>query len=166
MIGRGRNRVAETATLSEHKADRFTALAAESIIVVGRELIEQKKSLGHGNYLAWIDAEFGMHRETASTYMRIANEYGENVGRVRHLSFRALAALAAPSTPPEVRAEVEERASKGEKVTAAAAGNTAPDPLASRRSFQIDRRLTFIGKPYLTQKPKRPWRGFQQREPD
>lgn len=94
-------------------------LAAESIIEVGRELIEQKKALGHGNFLPWIEAEFGMHRDTANAYMRIATEYGENVGHVRHLSFRALAALAAPSTPPEVREQVEERASKGEKVTAA-----------------------------------------------
>ncbi len=30
-------------------------LAAESIIEVGRELIEQKAALGHGNFGTWIE---------------------------------------------------------------------------------------------------------------
>lgn len=61
------------------------------------------------------------------------------------------------------RKKVIERAAQGEQVSAVVIGNTAPWQIASRRSFQINRRLTFIGKPCLTQKPKRPWRGFQQR---
>lgn len=94
-------------------------LAAESIIEVGRELIEQKKALGHGNFLPWIEAEFGMSADTAHNYMRVTNVYGDKFGTVRNLAPTALYALAAPSTPPEVREQVEERASKGEKVTAA-----------------------------------------------
>jgi hypothetical protein len=93
-------------------------LAAESIIEVGRELIEQKKALGHGNFLPWIEAEFGMSDDTAQNLMRIHTEYGANTERVRHLSYRALIALSSKSTPPEVRTEVEARSSKGEKVTA------------------------------------------------
>lgn len=77
-------------------------LAAESIIEVGRELIQQKKDLGHGNFLAWIEAEFGMSQDNAQRYMRIADEFGDNTARVRHLSFSAFAALAAPSTPEPV----------------------------------------------------------------
>lgn len=93
-------------------------LAAESIIEVGRELIEQKKQLGHGNFLPWIEAEFGMSERNAQRYMQIATEFSSNTTRVSHLSFRALAALAAPSTQPEVRTEVLERAAAGETVTA------------------------------------------------
>lgn len=50
--------------------------------------------------------------------MRVAAEFGGNSERVTNLSFRALYALAAPSTPESVREEVIERASKGEKITA------------------------------------------------
>ncbi|CAN7423860.1 DUF3102 domain-containing protein [Brucella pseudogrignonensis] len=93
-------------------------LAAESIIEVGRELIEQKKLLGHGNFLPWIEAEFGMSDSAAGKYMRIAHEFSSNSERVTNLSFRALYALAAPSTPEPVRTEVIERAAAGETVTA------------------------------------------------
>lgn len=157
---------AEKAASARVAAERIRGrmqLAAESIIEVGRELIEQKKALGHGNYLAWIEAEFSMSADTASRFINVANNIGEKFRSVRNLPPTALYALAAPSTSTEVREQVEERASKGEKVTAAEIGNTAPWQIASRRSFQIDRRLNFIGKPYPTQKPKRPWRGFQQR---
>jgi hypothetical protein len=94
-------------------------LAAESIIEVGRELIEQKRALGHGNFLPWIAAEFGMSQSTATNWMQVANQYEGKFVNVANLSISALYALAAPSTPPEVRAEVEERAANGEKVTAA-----------------------------------------------
>lgn len=93
-------------------------LAAESIIEVGKELIAQKAALGHGNFLPWIEAEFGMSRDSAHRFMTIAGELGPNVEHVRHLSSRTLYALAAPSTPEPVRAEVLERAANGEKVTA------------------------------------------------
>lgn len=92
-------------------------LAAESIIEVGRELIEQKKALGHGNFLPWIESEFGMSERVAQNYMRVCNEFGSNTKPVSDLNFKALLALS--YAQPEVREQVEERASKGEKVTAA-----------------------------------------------
>lgn len=111
----------EKAAAARASAERIRGrmqLAAESIIEVGRELIDQKKALGHGNFLPWIEAEFGMSSDTAQNLMRISGEYGSNAEHVRHLSYRALIALSAPSTPHAVREEVIDRASKGEKVTA------------------------------------------------
>ncbi|MFD2676972.1 DUF3102 domain-containing protein [Camelimonas lactis] len=93
-------------------------LAAESIIEVGRELIQQKKDLGHGNFLPWIEAEFGMSRFTADRFMNVAERLGDKCSSVQHLGSTALYALAAPSTPEPVRTEVLERAASGEKVTA------------------------------------------------
>lgn len=93
-------------------------LAAESIIEVGRELIEQKKQLGHGNFLPWIEAEFGMSGVSASRMMNVAIECGDKSFTVKHLAPTALYALAAPSTPEPVRTEVLERAASGETVTA------------------------------------------------
>lgn len=121
-------------------------LAAESIIEVGRELIEQKKALGHGNFLPWIDAEFGMGERVAQNYMRVCNEFGANTNRVSDLSFKAMLALS--YAPAEVREQVEERASKGEKVTAAeierlkkqlAAAKEKADDAESGRKAQVVR---------------------------
>jgi len=89
------------------RQDRFTAATAKA----------SGKSLGHGNFLPWIEAEFGMSEDTAQNLMRIHTEFGSNTERVRNLSYRALIALSSKSTPPEVREQVEERASKGERVT-------------------------------------------------
>ncbi|WP_415022450.1 DUF3102 domain-containing protein [Bradyrhizobium sp.] len=94
-------------------------LAAESIIGVGRELIEQQTSLGHGNYLAWIEAEFSMSRQTADNFKNVATRFGDKLPSISNLGATALYALAAPSTPEVVREEVIERSSRGERVAAA-----------------------------------------------
>jgi hypothetical protein len=93
-------------------------LAAESIIEVGRELIEQKKALGHGNFLPWIESEFGMSQSSSDRLMQVAKTFGEKLPIVGNLGVTALYALAAPSTPEPVREAVLERAAGGEKVTA------------------------------------------------
>ena len=93
-------------------------LAAESIIEVGRELIEQKKALGHGNFLPWIDAEFGMTDRTALNFMRVYEQFGSKSEMISNLRPTALYALAAPSTPEPVRDEALGLAASGEKVTA------------------------------------------------
>jgi hypothetical protein len=90
-------------------------LAADSILEVGRELIEQKKTLGHGNFLPWIEAEFGMSEDSAARFINVANNLGDKFRSVRNLAPTALYALAAKSTPTEVREQVEERAAKGER---------------------------------------------------
>lgn len=74
-------------------------LAAESIIEVGRELIEQKKALGHGNFLPWIKAEFGMSRQTADNFVHVATRFGDKLPTISNLGATALYALAAQSTP-------------------------------------------------------------------
>lgn len=112
---------AEKAASARAAAERIKGrmqLAAESIVEVGRELIQQKKDLGHGNFLAWIETEFGMSDQTARNMMRVADLYGDKIKSVLDLPATALYALAAPSTPEPVRTEALERASRGEKVTA------------------------------------------------
>ena len=93
-------------------------LAAESIIEVGHDLIEQKKALGHGHFKTWVAAEIDVSYETVVNWMRVAKEFGDKFSTVENLAPTALYALAAPSTPEPVRAEVLERAAGGEKVTA------------------------------------------------
>jgi hypothetical protein len=91
----------------------------EDIVEIGRELIEAKARVGHGNFLSWIDASFGMSDDTARNFMNVAEVYGDRIRTVRDLPLGAVYTLAAPSTPESVRSEVAERIAKGELVTAA-----------------------------------------------
>lgn len=86
-----------------------------SFIDIGNDLIIIKAGVGHGNFLPWIKTEFGMTEKTAQRYMSIAREYKNDM--VSNLPPTVLYALAAKSTPPEVRAEAIEMAVSSEKVT-------------------------------------------------
>ncbi|MGG3810932.1 DUF3102 domain-containing protein [Methylorubrum rhodesianum] len=94
------------------------ARTAEDIVEIGRDLIRVKDLLGHGNFLPWIKDEFGMSKESALNFMRVAEQFGENV-TVTNLPPTVLYALAAPSTPDEVKDEIIDRAKAGAKVTSA-----------------------------------------------
>lgn len=107
----------DKATGARQAAERIRGRLYTAIIETGEDLIRQKENLGHGNFLDWIEAEFGMSDRTARKFMSIARELGSNWKNSSDLSFEALAALAAPSTPEPVREEVLDRAAKGEKVT-------------------------------------------------
>lgn len=87
------------------------------IVEIGRDLVIVKKALGHGRFLPWIEAEFGMHENTALNFMRVAKTFGSKSTTIVDLPPTVLYALAAPSTPEPVREEVIQKAAKGEKVT-------------------------------------------------
>jgi hypothetical protein len=92
---------------------------AEDVIEIGNALIRQKKALP-GAFHAWIEAEFGWQERMAQRFMSIATKFGNaDRSNLTGLSMHALTELAAPSTPPEVQAEVERRIAAGEIVSAA-----------------------------------------------
>ena len=69
---------AETSTLVQQRTDEIRALmrrTAEDITAIGRKLIEVKARLGHGQFLAWLEAEFGWHRDTANKFMHVASAF-------------------------------------------------------------------------------------------
>ncbi|MFG1433365.1 DUF3102 domain-containing protein [Xanthobacter sp. V2C-8] len=86
---------------------------------VGLALKRQKDRLPHGMFLPWIAAEFGMSRSTANKLMNVADVYGGKSVSLTQIGTEALYELAAPSTPPEVRDQVEALVIDGQKVTAA-----------------------------------------------
>lgn len=111
---------AEKAASARAAAERIKVRmtrAAQDIIEVGRDLADQKRALGHGNFLPWIESEFAMSEWTARNFMNVHEKFGKS-GIIPDLNPTALYALAAPSTPEPVRTEVLERAANGEKVTA------------------------------------------------
>ena len=89
------------------------------VIEIGRRLTECKKVLGHGNWGVWLDREFGWSDRQALNFMRVyelAESKSENFSDL-HLPVSVLYLLAAPSTSPEMRKEIIERAKRGEKLT-------------------------------------------------
>lgn len=90
---------------------------AEDIIEIGRDLIAMKERLAHGQFLPWIEAEFGMTDRTARNFMAVAERFGSKSETVSDFSPKALYLLA--SAPADVVQEVETRAAAGEIVSAA-----------------------------------------------
>lgn len=95
---------------------RISRTAAD-IIEIGRDLIDVKARLGHGHFLKWIEAEFGMSQQAANNFVHVAERFAGKLPTVGSLAATVLYALAAPSTPDDVRAEVTERAARGESVS-------------------------------------------------
>lgn len=95
------------------------ARTASDIVDIGRDLIAVKEAVGHGHFLSWIDAEFGMSEDSAQRFMGVAKRLGDQIPQNAVFDRTALYALAAPSTPDEIVEEVTERAANGETFTAA-----------------------------------------------
>ena len=85
----------------------------QDIIEIGRDLLIVKAKLGHGEWLPWLDAEFGMSAPTAERSIRAAQLAGTKSDTMSDLPPSILYALAAPSIPDAVREEVLAGAAQG-----------------------------------------------------
>jgi hypothetical protein len=83
-------------------------------------LTEAKALAGYGNWLPWLEREFGWTDKTAENFMSIFKASGkfENFSNI-DLPISSLYLLAAPNTPPKAVEIVIERVKTGEKVTGA-----------------------------------------------
>src|SRR6516164_3119924 len=91
------------------------------VIEIGRLLTECKRICGHGNWLPWLDREFGWTDDTALNFMRVYELSKSRNFRDLSLPLSGLYLLAAPSTPQEARDEIIERAQAGETIPVAEA---------------------------------------------
>lgn len=91
----------------------------KDIIEIGRLLTECKDRLGHGNWLPWLDTEFGWSPLTAQRFMQVAALKESKFSNLENMTIdaSALYLLAEPRTPNELRDEVIERAQNGEAIT-------------------------------------------------
>jgi hypothetical protein len=102
-------------------AERIRALGKRvisNVIEIGRLLIECKERCGHGNWLPWLEAEFGWTERTAQRYISAAHELAGKYDKLSDLDvpISSLYLLAAPSTPEAARDEIIERAKSGERL--------------------------------------------------
>jgi hypothetical protein len=90
--------------------------AGADVIEIGRRLTEMKKMCGHGNWMPWLQQEFGWTDRHALNYTRVyelslKTENFSDLG----IPVSGLYLLAAPSTPPEAVDEVIECAKSGRR---------------------------------------------------
>ncbi|MGE0084311.1 MAG: DUF3102 domain-containing protein [Desulfococcaceae bacterium] len=92
---------------------------ATSIIDTGRDLIEAKEKCGHGTFLPWVNHAFGMSKERAAEYMRVAKEFnGIDSNLLDQFGKSALVMLSSRSMPAEVKEKAFDLAESGEHVSA------------------------------------------------
>src|SRR4051812_15928346 len=84
-------------------------------IEVGRDLTAIKERLEHGQFTAWVEAEFDLDLRTAENYMNAFLRFGDKSETVSLLPQRTIYKLAAKSTPASVREEVVSRLEAGER---------------------------------------------------
>lgn len=106
----------EAAIAATIRMKRTDAAAGELAWEIGRDLIEQKERVGHGNWLDWLATEMGYSDATAENLMRIYRTFPE-LGELRRLGRSALTLLASNSTPPAVKEAVKEAVATGATVT-------------------------------------------------
>jgi hypothetical protein len=90
-------------------ADRIRARIRQTtadIIATGNDLIAVQDRLEHGEFLAWIDREFGWTARSAQRFMLAAKFAEDKSDIVSYLPATTIYKLAAPSTSEEIKAEV------------------------------------------------------------
>jgi hypothetical protein len=108
--------------LAEHAAEirKLGKRAVQDIIEIGRRLTEAKKILGWGNWLPWLEREFGWSERTAQNFMRVAELAESATVADLNVDLRGLYLLASPSIRerhPEIIEAVAERSARGEPTT-------------------------------------------------
>src|SRR5918912_824865 len=91
----------------------------EDIIEIGNELLAVKEALEHGQFGAWLRAEFGWTDRTARNFMGVAEQFGSKTETISDLIEPTAAyLLAAPSASDEARQAAIGLAEEGKPVTA------------------------------------------------
>jgi hypothetical protein len=91
---------------------------ASDVVAIGCLLLDVKEKLEHGQFTAWIKHYFGWAQQTASNMMRAGETFGKvpNFGDLT-IDTSAVYLLASMTCPDDLREEILDRASKGERIT-------------------------------------------------
>lgn len=139
------------ATAAREAADRIRErIRGQQVAIfdIGRDLIAMKETLGHGHFLAWVAAEFGMSDRTARSFMQVADVLGSKSEIVSDLPPTVLYQLSAPSTPEPVRDEVIQRIEEGERLPPDEIRFKIKEARAAERKAAADAKLTKGQKNY------------------
>ena len=110
-----------TLSFVQERAEAIRGLArqtAENIVRIGEHLVAVKERLGHGNWLPWLEGEFGWSDETARKFMRVHDMVKSQ--QCWNLGARSTLALSCCSPPVDAGASSADRQqgrAAGQKVT-------------------------------------------------
>ena len=91
---------------------------AQDVWEIGKNLVEVRSQLQHGQFDPWLLAEFGWSRRTAYNFINVYEAFRHNANFAQlDIATSALYKLAAPSTSESVRQEFLRKAQQGEKIT-------------------------------------------------
>ena len=90
---------------------------AQDIMEIGERLIDIKGKLGHGRFMAWLEAEFHWSVQTADNLMSVAKAFKITNFVNLDIAPSALYALSVPSVTEEARKEAIDRAANGHHVS-------------------------------------------------
>jgi hypothetical protein len=126
--------IGDKAKLLLQYAKQFRSLGKRmlgDVVEIGRILTEAKVVCGYGNFLPWLDHEFGWTDRTARNFMRVYELSKTSVNfSDLDLPVSAVYLLAAPSTPDKVRQAVIAEAEAGKAVTVKDVKRTIDDDRA------------------------------------
>jgi hypothetical protein len=105
------------ATFLRGQAERVRRYIGKSLVQIGKDLIESKRYLAHGEFVRWVESEVGIPARTAQGYMRIA-QWAEGRGaKITNLPASVLYVLAAKTTPATVIETVLHAVNRGEAIS-------------------------------------------------
>ena len=100
---------ADASDFARQAVGRIKGHERAAAVDIGRELIAVKDRLGHGHFLAWIEAEFGWSRRTATNMMQVAQEFGDDWEKIAHLPRSLQYQIASPSAPQAIRDAIRQQ---------------------------------------------------------
>jgi hypothetical protein len=111
--------------------------AVQDIVEIGKLLTECKAKLGHGEWLPWIEREFGWSDRTARNFMRVHEMLSGKSEIISDLAIDATAlyALASKSVPNSVREQMLARAQQGEHISQRTLAGTVGMPSGPRTTI-------------------------------
>ncbi|WP_177302991.1 DUF3102 domain-containing protein [Methylobacterium sp. 174MFSha1.1] len=127
----------DVASEARQIASRVRYRIRTNIMDTGRDLLEMKQKLGHGAFGPWIAAEFRMTDRTAQNFMRAAEVFSSKPEIVSVLPPTTIYALAAKSTPDDIRADVIARFDEGQPLDARVIGMRINEARRAKRE-EID----------------------------
>jgi hypothetical protein len=102
---------------------RHEQRTVESMVVIGRELTAVQEKLPHGQFLPWIEQEFGWQRSTAYNLLQLAAKFPTVGNLPTGIGLSALYQLTA--APDSALEEARARQQTGEKITKSVATEIA-----------------------------------------
>jgi hypothetical protein len=110
----------ETRIVVKQKTSEIKKLirkTAQTVWEIGENLNEVKSCLQHGQFEAWLNAEFDMSARTAQRFLQVYERFkNDNLADLK-ISASAIYEIASPSTPDTVRVQAIEAAKEGKEVT-------------------------------------------------